>query len=54
MKDTPQKSYYYMITNPRLGDTEHQLTMAVQDQTSPRRGNFGLTLPDRAVSPSAA
>src|SRR6516162_6646102 len=44
VKDTPQKSDSYMITNPGRRSTNHQVTMPVHGHTSPRRGNFGLDM----------
>jgi len=44
VKNTPQKSDYYMITNLLCRSTNYQLTMPVQAQSSPVRGNFGLSV----------
>ncbi len=41
VEDTPTEPDHYMITNQGRRHTKHQLTMSVQGQTSPIRGNFG-------------
>src|SRR6516225_1563959 len=52
VKDTPQKSDSYMITNPGRRSTNHQVTMPVHGHTSPRRENFGLAVVTAAQAPS--
>ncbi len=44
VEDTPTEPDHHMITNQGRRHTKHQLTMSVQGQTSPIRGNFGLAV----------